>query len=174
MNKITIFFSLLLVLNLSCRKGDDTLYLATKDNLIAEFTIPVGLNNLETHYFKIKNVDLFLKETLAANNLLGDNYKISGSKARLVNRLGQIDLSSMAEVTVDAVSINDASQRRELFYQTDIPFAFRNELKLFTSLTEISDLLVDDKINLEVGIRFRSFSSIPVDLDLEFGYVVFE
>ena len=165
---------LLLLISLSCKTDDDSDYLAAKDNLVVSFKVPVGLNNLETHYFSIKNVDLFLKETLAANSLNGSNYKISGNKGRLVSRLGQIDLSSMAEVTVDAVSINDPTQRREIFYQTQIPFALRSELNLLTSLSEISELLVDDKINIEIGIRFRSFSSIPADLDLEFGYVVFQ
>lgn len=174
--KYFIFISLASItfLSLSCKK-DEVDYLAGKDNLIASFEVPAGLNNIETHYFRINNVKLFLKETIEANALSSTaSYKISGSKGRLVSRLGQVEFSTFAEVTVDAISISDPTKRKEIFYQEEIPFNLSNELKLFTSLSEISDIIENDKVHLDIGIRFRSFSSIPADLDLEFGYVIFQ
>lgn len=176
MYKILYFFFFFTVLCLASCTDSTTDYVAERNNMVATIDIPFGLNNLETHYFRINNVDLLFTETMSANGLkLDPKYKVSGAKGRLLSRLGQLDFATFSKVRIYAVSPDDENVRREIYYQENIPFTQSTELKLLTSLSNIRDVMNDkDEIHLDIAINFRGISAIDSKVDFEFGYVVVE
>ncbi|MBK8700207.1 MAG: hypothetical protein IPN29_12020 [Saprospiraceae bacterium] len=153
--------------------SEDREYIVRKLNLA--FDVPAGLNSIESHYFRIDDVYMFLDETLEINKLAKESVtEITGSSAILTSRQGGVDFSDIDRISVFAVSQTDKSLRKEMFYLENIPTRNLNELKLLTGLSNISSLIVENKLDIEVRIQFRTFSTQPMRLDLDFGYLIFK
>lgn len=168
------FFAFMLVLT-SCMTscGDDRQYV--ERNLSVTFDIPAGLNTIESHYFRIDDVYLFLDETLTNNGLpVGGTYEISGSKALLTSRLSGADYSVIERISVFAVDKEDRTKRAEMFYNDNIALQTFSELRLLTSIADISPYIKDNKVDLEVRIKFRGFIPAPLRADLDFGYIIYK
>ncbi len=172
-NKSTFFFCLFwsLIFCQSC--GKDRQYI--ERNLSISFDIPAGLNTIESHYFRIKDVYLFLDETLQNNGFpIGLNYEISGSKALLTSRLGGVDYSVIERISVFVVDKDDALKRVEIFYNENVSPQTLSELRLLASISDISPYIHDKKVDLEVRIKFRGFLPAQIKADLDFGYIIYK
>lgn len=153
--------------------GDDREYIERRLNL--SFNVPGGLNNIESHYFQIDDVPMFLNETLEINQLDTSSIdEIVGGSARLYGKIGGIDFSDIERISVFAVSPENKEYRKEMFYQEQIPFTNISEIKLFNGLADFSEFIVDNKMDMEVRIKFRAFSSLSAKLDLDFSYLLFK
>jgi hypothetical protein len=153
--------------------GDDREYIERKLNL--SFNVPAGLNNIESHYFRIDDVYLFLDETLEINKLdTSEIDEISGGSARLFSRLGGVDFSDIERISVFAVSQTDKNYRKEMFYLEEIPLRNLSELKLLNGLADFSEFIEDNRLDIEVRIQFRRFSTLSMQLDLDFSYLIFK
>ncbi|MBP6398901.1 MAG: hypothetical protein KA340_13540 [Saprospiraceae bacterium] len=153
--------------------GDDREYIERKLNL--SFNVPAGLNNIESHYFRIDDVYLFLDETLEINKLdTSEIDEISGGSARLFSRLGGVDFSDIERISVFAVSQTDKNYRKEMFYLEEIPLRNLSELKLLNGLADFSEFIEDNRLDIEVRVQFRRFSTLSMQLDLDFSYLIFK
>ncbi|HMS98309.1 MAG TPA: hypothetical protein PLV12_05275 [Saprospiraceae bacterium] len=153
--------------------GDDREYIERKLNL--SFNVPAGLNNIESHYFRIDDVYLFLDETLEINKLDTSSIdEISGGSARLFSRLGGVDFSDIERISIFAVSQTDKNNRKEMFYLEEIPLRNLDELKLLNGLADFSEFIEDNRLDIEVRIQFRRFSTLSMQLDLDFSYLIFK
>lgn len=161
------------LLALSGCTGDNREYVERKLNLT--FNVPAGLNNIESHYFRINDVYMFLDETLEVHQLdTAQVDEISGGSARLYSKLGGVDFSDIERISVFAVSQTDANFRKEMFYLEEIPLRNLDELKLLNGLADFSSLIEDNRLDIEVRIQFRRFSTLSMQLDLDFSYLIFK
>jgi hypothetical protein len=171
--KGNFFILMVLLASFTTSCGDDRQYV--ERDLSVTFEIPAGLNTIESHYFRIDDVYLFLDETLANNGLpTGGTYEISGSKALLTSRLSGADYSVIDAISVFAVDKDDRTNRIEMFYNENISIQTFSELKLLTSISNIAPYINDNKVDLEVRIRFRGFIPAPIRADLDFGYIIYK
>lgn len=164
---------LIFILVISGCSGDDRQYIERQLNL--SFDVPAGLNNIESHYFRIDDVYMFLDETLEINNLDSSQVdQISGGSARLYSRIGGVDFSDIDKISVFAVSQTNKEYRKEMFYLEEIPFRNLNELRMLNGLADFSEFIVDNKLDIEVRIQFRTFSSQSMKLDMDYSYLIFK
>jgi hypothetical protein len=156
---------------ISC--GKDRQYI--EQSLSVTFDIPAGLNTIESHYFRVNDVYLFLDETLNKNGLpIGASYEIGGSKALLTSRLSGVDYSIIEKISVFVVDKSNSLNRIEMFYNENISSQTLTSLKLLASISDISPYIHDKKIDLEVRIKFRGFMPSQVKADLDFGYIIYK
>jgi hypothetical protein len=173
LKSIYSIFVLLSFLLLSGCGGDDREYIERKLNL--SFEVPAGLNNIESHYFQIDDIYMFVDETLELNQLDTANIdEIVGGSARLYSKIGGVDFSDIEKISVFAVSPTNKEYRKEMFYQEQIPLRTISEIKLFNGLADFSEFIVDNRMDVEVRIKFRTFSSLSMKLDLDFSYLIFK
>lgn len=169
--KILITFMIVISL-LSC--GSDRQELFIVDNEV-EFILPGALNTIETHVFIIRNVPSFYRTSLSANGASDDQVvSITATRARLMGSFGTIDYNFIAEISVRALSKSDPGLNREMYFQDRIPFNQSGDLELFSSISELKDILSEEVFDMEVRIRLRQSTPLQIQNKLIFSYAVFD
>lgn len=167
------FFFAILLITLSAGCGGDELTFE-EVRMQADFEIPVGLNTIEAHFFVIREVPTFYQQNLNARGIDPSNVtNISSANGRLLQIFNQVDLDFISSITIDAISRKDNSLRAEMFYNEQIPFTQGPELRMLSSSSELSEIMKDDLIDLEVRLTFRSFSTVKTECRLDIGYAIF-
>ena len=153
---------------LSCSNGAEPLF---DIELEADFTIGAGLNTFDTHFFIIRNVPTRIQSFLGTvdEDLIG---QILPTRAQITAPFTSIDFSIVREVSVWAVSSADPNIKKEIFYQDRIEFNEQEDLKLFSSLSEVKDILTEDDFDLEIRFNFRTFTPTNIDSRLTMNFIV--
>jgi hypothetical protein len=163
---------LFIVTLISGCSNDDRLFLERK--LTANLSLPSNLNNIETHYFTIKNQQTLFSQTLLQRSLTKDNViSINGTNCTLSSKFGGVDMSFISNVSVRAISTSDRSKKAEMFYLEQIPFSQKSTLRLQTSVSELKDILSNDSFDIEVRLQVRGFIPLGFTLQIDYGYLVF-
>ena len=168
-------FSIFVVLSfilLSCGSDRQELFIINNE---IEFFVPGGLNTIETHVFVIRNVPSFYRSNLSVNGASDEQItSISPTRARLQGTFGVIDYDFIDEISVRAVSKTDPGLNREMYFQDRIPFNHSGDLELFSSISELKEILSEEIFDMEVRIRFRQSSPLQLQNKLIFSYAVFD
>ena len=150
----------------SCSDSPDTLFQITTE---AEFEIAPGLNNIETFIFPISGVptNFAVLSNGADPNTIGS---IQPSRATITAPFTNFDWSIVREVSVRAISPRDPALNFEIFFQDQISLNNQNELRLFSSLSDVRDILIDESFNIEVRFNFRNTTpaQVPSRIDMNF------
>ena len=166
MKRILILGVVLLLI--SCSKSDQILF---EMNVEAEFVIQPGLGTLDTHYFTINQVPTRIKTYVPSGDFLAIG-KILPNRAEIRSHFDPFDFSIVQEVSIWAISARDPNLRKEIFYQDRVNFSEQKELRLFSSLSEVSDILLEDEFDLEVRLRFRTFTPTETQTRLTMNFLV--
>lgn len=152
----------------SCGSGGDKLF---DIEIETDFTIAPGLNTLDTHYFILRRIPTRFNNYLGS---IGPDAvgQVLPTRARLEAPFSQIDWSMVREVSIWATSINDPSLKKELFYQDRIELKEQQDLKLFSSLSEVKDIMMEEYFHLEIRFKFRTFTPTEIDTRLTMNFVV--
>lgn len=136
----------------SCNRLDDPDF--THD-LNISFDVPVALNTQETHYFQVPNVPTFLDLSLDPFALDYDDVEsITSQSCRIAATGGTLDLDFIHRIIVNAYTEDETT---ELFYLENIQFGNKTDIQLLASIPELKEVLAQEFVNLEVGMRFRQF-----------------
>ena len=134
-------------------------------SLEADVDIPAGRNALISHVFLLRNLrtvpDVTITDELKANII-----EVFSTRGEMRGRFGPIDLSIVDDVSVRAVSRENPSLTKEVFYRENVPLDERNDLLLFSSLSNTSDILLDETVDIELSIRFKTVTSFPIEAKL--------
>ena len=161
-----ILFALILSL-WSCSDTPDPLF---QLNAEADFNLVPGLNTFETFYFPI--------DRIATNyDLLSNGVdpvlvsSIQPSRAIISAPFIDFDWSIVREVSVWAISVKDPELRAEVFFQDRINFNEQNELRLFSSLSDVKEIMMEDSFNLEVRFNFRNITPAQIRCRIEMNFI---
>ena len=150
-----------------CSDAPDSLF---QLNAEADFNLAPGLNTFETFYFPVQrvstNYDLLSNGTDPL--LIGS---IQPSRAIITAPFIDFDWSIVREVSVWAISIRDPEIRAEIFYQDRINFNEQNELRLFSSLSDVKQIMTEDAFNLEVRFNFRNITPAEIRCRIEMNFL---
>ncbi len=138
----------------------------------ADFDIAPALNTFETFYFPINrvptNISAFVGTT--QRDAIG---RILPARADVTAVFTDIDWSIVQEVSVWMISTQDPDRRAEIFYQDQISLNNQNELRLFSSNSEVSDMIFEEAVNLEVRFRFRNITPGEIRSRLQMKFLAF-
>jgi hypothetical protein len=160
---------LISILFLSC--GDKTVPLFTI-NYEEQFSIPAGLNTIETHTFVIKDIPALLETYKSTFNVLDEDIAaILPSRGKIDQVFSNINFDFIQTVSIWMVSTIDADFRYELYYLDFVPLNTGNELKLLSGISNLKDIMEEGSFNLEIKLKFRTFPPNQTDNVLNFGLV---
>ena len=159
------------MLSLGCNKDSRD---RVSGSINAEFDIPNGLNTIETHVFVIKDVSSFFESTLAqSGRSIDDIDEVLSAKGDLVFPFisGRIDF--LDKVSIRIYNRIDPDNYKEMYYLDAIPLNANNPLKLFSTISNLQPILENDNFDMEVRLKFRSFTPPNPRIRLDFGYTIY-
>lgn len=170
---LNIFLLVLMTIALSCDKNE----LATaryQVPLLVDFTIPGGLNTLETHFFILRNIATNYTNQASLFGVDTSTIKrVEGNKGLIRSRFNDVNLDFIERISIMLVSKKNPNIKRELYYLDFAPLNTRTELRMLTSNSAIKELLQEEFIDIEVRLLFRYVPPYDIRTDIDFGYVVF-
>lgn len=163
--------TILLLLHSSCDKETVVSYEVAMD---AEFDIPSGLNTIETHYFTVRNVPTFYKQTADNRNIdTSAIQNVLASRGLIQSRFQDLNFDFVERVSVYAISRKTPSFKREMYYVDIVPLTTGSQLRMLSSTTELKKLMSEEFIDIEVRLNFRNFTTSGIRARITFGYAVF-
>jgi len=166
-----LFFSLISVLFLSCNSKDALFEI----EMFTDFQISLGLNTLEAHYFVDTNTPATLSGQL--QNLNIDPSEVSqvvANGATLRPKFGgEIDLDFINSVNVFLVDPVDLNRRTEIFFMDFVKFGTKDEIQLFSSISNVTELLLKNNLRIETRLEFRQFPPQTFEVIIDMGFSVF-
>lgn len=159
----------LFILGFSCGSTEEPILIM---QLETEFVIPPGLNAFDTHYFRINNVPT------RAENYFGSDFdrstigRVLPNRAELNAIFVNIDWSLVREISIHAISPSNPNVSKEVFYHDRVEFEDVKELRLLSSLSEVKDILLEDRMTLEIRLNFRRATPVEIESLLTMNFVV--
>lgn len=138
-----------------------------------DFTIPAGLNTIDTHVFILSNVPTRVQSYLG-NADRESISRVLANRARLTGQFTSIDYTIVDQITIDVINKDDPEDLREVFWMSPVPLNQQGDLNLFSSLSEVKELILQETADFEIAIRFRSFTSRPLESRLFMDFSVFD
>ncbi len=152
----------------SCNKSDDAiLFKMEYDTFIS---LPGGLNTVETYSFLLRDLPTNYM-TLLQTYALSDAaiVSINPGSIRLTDELNQLDFSRVEKISLLASDVMFRNEL-EIAYLEIVPFTSSNTLQLFPTLVNAKALMTQEKFNLKLKVKLRSFltssSNIRLRLNL--------
>jgi len=153
----------------SCSSDDNRIF--EIDNEL-DFIIPGGLNLIETHFFPVNNVptlwNAYLNNNGFSEDQLGDILPV---RASIESRFGQ-DLNFIDRVSVWMYDTS-FENGREIFYMDPVDLGSKTEIELFSNIAELSELITQGNVLIELRLTLRNITATSTDLRLRTNYAVF-
>ncbi|MEZ4909585.1 MAG: hypothetical protein R2774_01860 [Saprospiraceae bacterium] len=168
-------FHILILISFSLFLGcsEEAPILFQDEELFVDFTIPAGLNTVETHTFTLQNVKTNFLKQCQIHGVDPENirevFSIYGS---FEGKFAAIDYSALSRVQIFARSVKDGTLKAEMYYHEMIGLNNITQLKLLSSGTNLYDIFKDDDIVLEIKLNFKSFLVTNSVTRFKFGYAV--
>jgi hypothetical protein len=166
MKKI-IWLLFLLPLLSGCRKteaGFDMTYRRT-------FTIPVGLNTFETHFFLFKEIAVDTSVFFRANNidsvgLVGQIVPRSMNIRLVFNGDGNLDFIRRVEVSLFDTQTS-ASSEKVVYYNDDVQLSSGGQVTLIPYNSDVRKLFIsgNGRYNLRIKINLREIPTRSYDVE---------
>ncbi len=151
---------------LSCTEGGDRLF---EMEIETDFIVPAGLNTFDTHYFIIRAVPSRIRSYMGSLDA-SQIGQIVPTKAELTAPFVDLDFSIVRQVSIWMISRENPEEREEIFYQDRIDLNEKRELRLFSSLSEVKDILLADNFDLEIRLNFRTFTPTQIETRLRMNF----
>ncbi|MCB0657867.1 MAG: hypothetical protein KDC57_17095 [Saprospiraceae bacterium] len=152
-----------------CRKDEVSKAIFTVESTTS-FTIPAGLNTVETHYFLVENIPSSLNAQLKSHNLtLDDLTKINPLQCRLIALDGSPTYQFIENISVRIYTKKNPT-KREIAFMEPVPLNTGSNLQLFPTLIDVKDYLSSSVYSVEIRLRLRGFSSRTVDTRLDLAF----
>jgi len=167
-SKILFIISTVFLLNLlySCTTETPAFYIHKEH----DFTIPAGLNTLETHFFIIEDIQNNFLAEIEANGIKLENIiSVNAGKGLFTPVFNEFNYGALRDISIWMVSYDDPTIRKEIYYRDEIPLNKTQELKLLSGIANLKDFLISEqKFYLEIQLKFRNF--VPSNTDNRFTY----
>ena len=163
---------LIAVISISCSQNAEPRFYV---DIERDFDVDTTLNGVVTHFFQLKNVPTKIDQNLDLYGLDKEGITtISPADAVLTTSTGLMDWSLVNWVEIYAVSRTDSKLRKQIFYVRERDPNNNDEVRLFNTFADLSDIMVDETIDLEV--RFTTIVGVPGYFTgkLLFNYAVFD
>lgn len=165
MKKILPLLFILPLLISNCKQEEPILF----EMVYAEtFTIPAGLNPIDAHYFRIK--DIPIGTYLSSRGLSADEMNsINPKEGNFINILaGSANYNFIREVSI-RIYTDDENDWKELFWHFLVPEETGDNLALPASLEDVKEYLNGSTFNLEIKLNLRGTPLQNIETQLRFS-----
>ncbi len=152
----------------SCENTPEPLFTMRME---ADLVIPAGLNSFDTHYLYIRDVPTRIENYINGSFDDAGIEQVYPDQAVLSSLFVAIDWAIIREISIRAISSADPTINQEIFYHNRINSNVK-ELPLLSSLPDVKDILLQDRVTLEVRLNFRSSTPAEIDSRLTMNFAV--
>ncbi len=138
----------------------------------ADMVIPAGLNSFDTHYLYIRDVPTRIANYISGPIDAEGIAQVYPDQAVLNSLFVAIDWAIIREISVRAISAEDPEINEEIFFHNRISNSSVKELPLLSSLPDVKDILLQDKLTLEVRLNLRSSTPAEIESRLTMNFSV--
>ncbi len=157
---------------IGCRDNPQELFSITNE---AEFTVPAGLDNINTHIFVINNLPSTLDAGAAQNGFsLEQIARVNSSTAEIRGTFEMPNYSNVLRVAVNLIDPTGEFPKREIYFQEAIQINHEGPLQLFGSLSDVKDLLSKETHSIEIELTFRSPTTQTLENRFIYNFVAFD
>ena len=172
-NLLSLLFLIGITLSVqSCSKNAEPRFYVDVER---DFDVNNSLGAIVTHFFELKNIPTKLQQNLDLYGMpKGDITGISPADAILTTSTGLMDWSLVSSVEIYAISRIDSDIRRQIFYVRERDIGNNDEVRLFNTFADLSEIMAEESIDLE--IRLTTIVAVPGNFKakLLFNYAVFD
>ncbi len=138
-------------------------------NAEADFEILVEKSStLVTHYYRSFNVRTNISNYTGSK----DGITINPYSATMEGIFVKESYGFIRDISIYVISQNDPSKRKEIFYREEILPNEDETLELFPTLLDVTDILSEEIVDIEVRINLRSFVPQTFDNRIRFNYSI--
>ena len=162
--KAVLFISLFY---LSCTNERPVLF---EINAESEFVISPGLDNLQTFTWTMNNIPTrigIISNARDEDLIEGIFANRAEVKAPFVN----FDFTLINSVVINIWEPGKREDKKEVFFMDQFNNRNKERLQLFSSLSEVKDILLNDTFDAEIRIRFRAFTPTEIKSQLTMNFV---
>ena len=162
--RLMVAFSILF---LGCSNEPPTIF---EVNTESTFVIPAGLDNFRTHTFIIRNIPTRINTVFDESNedlVAGIFPNRAEVRAPFVN----FDFTLIQSAIINIWSPQDPDGKKEVFFMEFVTNQNRSELQLFSSLSEVKDILLKNTFDAEIKLIFRTFTPTEIESRLSMNFV---
>lgn len=140
--------------------------------LEADMVIPAGLNSFDTHYLYIRDVPTRIANYFSGPFNEEGIEQVYPEQAVLSSLFVAIDWAIIREISIRAISSSDPSINEEIFYHNRITNSQVKELPLLSSLPDVKDILLQERLTLEVRLNLRNSTPAEIESRLTMNFAV--
>ena len=160
------------ILLLSCNK--ENLRPLFEVESVTSFTIPAGLNTVETHYFPIRNLTSSLAAQLETRNLTLDDISVIKPQTLVLTSLDpDVEFNFITSIISEMYTVNP-DEGLEIYFREPVPINTKSDLVLFPSLLNVKDYISQSLFNIEMKLRVRTFINRDIDVRVDMVFQVQE
>lgn len=167
------FFLILVTSIFSCEKSAKPLYDVKLD---ADFDLNIvsSGSNLVRNYVVIKDISVFYKQNADQRGVDTSRILVAYPSFGLIkSRFGNEDMSFVQDVIVNLITSTGA--RIEIYRLDFVEFNTGSEIRMLSqTFGGLKKELAKEKIDIEIGFKFRQTPPFNFKGRIEFGYAVFE
>ncbi len=168
------FIILLALVGLSCHKDDG---LAPGFDMVfqREFTIPVGIGQLDVHHFQLKNIPSNWQQSLDLHGKTAEEITgVITAQASIGGVYGDVDLSVVEKIFFRIYEESNPNDYVEIAYREPAPLNSGNILPLIPSLADSKRFFTNPRFSVDVVIYLRQItqddSVVRLDLTMRATY----
>lgn len=162
-----LFLLLLILFSLSCTSDRPVLF---EINTEARFSIAPGLDNIRTHTWPLNGI----RTNIAAIGEASNTDLIEGifaNRALIEAPFIDYDFRLVNEIQINIWKPGSPQDKLEVFFMDRRNNRNREQLELFSSLSEVKEILLNDTFDGEIKIRFAGFTPAEIDSRLTMNFV---
>lgn len=151
----------------SCSKNEVLFEVET----FMDASVIAGSSTLLTHVYT-QEVIFPYSGRLSAFDLTSEEIaEVLPQRAIIYPLFGEnVDLDFIDVITINAVNPDDSNDTKEVYYLEPVPLGSKQEIELFPSLPDIKDFINDDRLILQMELRYRLFPPRTFDLRTEMTF----
>ena len=138
----------------------------------ADIVIPAGLNSFDTHYIYVRDVPTRINNYITGSFDRDGIEQVYPDQAVLSSLFVSIDWAIIREISIRAISSSDPTINEEIFYHNRITNSSVKELPLLSSLPNVKDILLQDRVTLEVRLNLKSSTPAEIESRLTMNFAV--
>ena len=167
------FYFILIISAFSCEKSAKPLYDVKLDADFDLTNISAG-SNLVRNFVVIRDIPVFYKQNADQRGVDTSRIVVAYPSFGLIKaRFGVEDMAFVEDVIVNLIT--PTNRRIEIYRLDFVPLNTGNEVRMLSgTFPGLKQELAKEKIDIEIGFRFRRQPPVNFRGRIEFGYAVFE
>ena len=138
------------------------------------FSFPAGLDQYLTHHIIIRDIPSNLKARLSERGLeIADIKEFYAGRGKIISVFNEADFGIIDKISIWIFKKGEYDNAKEIYYRDEVPYHLPGEIKLLSTGEDVRDILMNDKYNMDIEVKFRNYLTETIDCRFPFSFVAY-